>query len=126
MKPLEPPDSPHLQAAQGWFELHAFAEADAKYPASRLFRLAGPQNPLADVFICVVCQPLDIKGFRPVKDMYFNVGVHDPGVEEVAAQTVRDHFYHHFNDDQLEAARAALREYSEANPSLFPAPTQLG
>ena len=27
MKPLEPPDSLHLQAAQGWCEHHAFAEA---------------------------------------------------------------------------------------------------
>jgi hypothetical protein len=30
MKPLEPPNSFHLQAAQGWLELHAFAEADAE------------------------------------------------------------------------------------------------
>jgi tetratricopeptide (TPR) repeat protein len=30
MNPLEPPDSLHLQAAQGWCELHAFAEADAE------------------------------------------------------------------------------------------------
>jgi predicted Zn-dependent protease len=30
MKPLEPPDSLHLQSAQGWCELHAFAEADAE------------------------------------------------------------------------------------------------
>jgi len=30
MKPLEPPDSIHLEAAQGWCELHAFAEADAE------------------------------------------------------------------------------------------------
>ena len=30
MKPLDPPDSLHLQAAQGWCELHAFAEADAE------------------------------------------------------------------------------------------------
>jgi predicted Zn-dependent protease len=30
MKPLEPPDSLHLQAAQGWCELHAFAEADCE------------------------------------------------------------------------------------------------
>lgn len=29
MKPLKPPDSFHFQAAQGWCELHAFAEADA-------------------------------------------------------------------------------------------------
>jgi hypothetical protein len=28
MKPLEPPDSLHLQAAQGWCELHVFAEAN--------------------------------------------------------------------------------------------------
>ena len=28
MKPLEPPDSLHLQAAQGWCELHAFLEAN--------------------------------------------------------------------------------------------------
>ena len=28
MKPLEPPDSFHLQAAQGWCELHAFLEAN--------------------------------------------------------------------------------------------------
>jgi hypothetical protein len=30
MKPLEPPDSLHVQAAQGWCELHAFAEADTE------------------------------------------------------------------------------------------------
>ena len=30
MKPLAPPDSLHLQAAQGWCELHAFVEADAE------------------------------------------------------------------------------------------------
>ncbi len=30
MKPLEPPDSLHLRAAQGWCELHAFSEADAE------------------------------------------------------------------------------------------------
>jgi tetratricopeptide (TPR) repeat protein len=30
MKALQPPDSLHLQAAQGWCELHAFAEADAE------------------------------------------------------------------------------------------------
>ena len=30
MKPLEPPDSIHLEAAQGWCELHAFLEADAE------------------------------------------------------------------------------------------------
>jgi hypothetical protein len=30
MKPLQPPDSLHVQAAQGWCELHAFAEADAE------------------------------------------------------------------------------------------------
>ena len=30
MKPLKPPDSFHLQAAQSWCELHAFAEADAE------------------------------------------------------------------------------------------------
>jgi hypothetical protein len=30
MKPLEPPDSLHLQAAQGWGELHAFGEAEAE------------------------------------------------------------------------------------------------
>ncbi|MGO8928968.1 MAG: STM4504/CBY_0614 family protein [Limisphaerales bacterium] len=30
MKPLEPPDSLHLQAAQGWCELRAFAEADVE------------------------------------------------------------------------------------------------
>ena len=30
MKPLPAPDSHHLQAAQGWCELHAFAEADAE------------------------------------------------------------------------------------------------
>ena len=30
MKPLEPPDKLHVQAAQGWCELHAFAEADAE------------------------------------------------------------------------------------------------
>jgi hypothetical protein len=30
MKPLEPPDSLHLQAAQGWCELHAFADAEAE------------------------------------------------------------------------------------------------
>ena len=28
MKPLEPPDSFHLQAAQGWCELHSFSEAN--------------------------------------------------------------------------------------------------
>ena len=28
MRPLPAPDSQHLQAAQGWCELHAFAEAD--------------------------------------------------------------------------------------------------
>ena len=28
MKPLEPPDSFHLQAAQGWCELHSFLEAN--------------------------------------------------------------------------------------------------
>jgi tetratricopeptide (TPR) repeat protein len=28
MKPLEPPDSLHLQAAQGWCELHSFLEAN--------------------------------------------------------------------------------------------------
>jgi tetratricopeptide (TPR) repeat protein len=30
MKPLEPPDSLHLQDAQGWCELHAFADAEAE------------------------------------------------------------------------------------------------
>lgn len=30
MKALQPPDSIHLEAAQGWCELHAFAEADAE------------------------------------------------------------------------------------------------
>ena len=30
MKALEPPDSLHLQAAQGWCELHAFVETDAE------------------------------------------------------------------------------------------------
>ena len=30
MKPLEPPDILYLQAAEGWCELHAFAEADAE------------------------------------------------------------------------------------------------
>jgi hypothetical protein len=30
MKPLEPPDSLHLETAQGWCELLAFAEADAE------------------------------------------------------------------------------------------------
>jgi predicted Zn-dependent protease len=30
MKPLAHPDSLHVQAAQGWCELHAFAEADAE------------------------------------------------------------------------------------------------
>jgi hypothetical protein len=30
MTPLAPPDSIHLEAAQGWCELHAFAEADAE------------------------------------------------------------------------------------------------
>jgi tetratricopeptide (TPR) repeat protein len=30
VKPLVPPDSLHLQAAQGWCELHAYAEADAE------------------------------------------------------------------------------------------------
>ena len=30
MKPLEPTDSLHLEAAQGWCELHAFTEADAE------------------------------------------------------------------------------------------------
>jgi hypothetical protein len=30
MKPLEPPDSLHLLAAQGWGELPAFTEADAE------------------------------------------------------------------------------------------------
>jgi tetratricopeptide (TPR) repeat protein len=30
MKALEPPDSLHLQAAQGWCELYAFGEADAE------------------------------------------------------------------------------------------------
>jgi tetratricopeptide (TPR) repeat protein len=30
MKPIEPPDSLHLQAAQGWCGLHAFAEAGAE------------------------------------------------------------------------------------------------
>ena len=30
MKALQPIDSLHLQAAQGWCELHAFAEADAE------------------------------------------------------------------------------------------------
>jgi hypothetical protein len=30
MKSLTPPDSLHLQAAQGWCELHAFIEADAE------------------------------------------------------------------------------------------------
>ena len=30
MKPLEPPDSYRLLAAQGWCELHAFAEAEVE------------------------------------------------------------------------------------------------
>ena len=30
MKPLDRPDSLHLEAAKGWCELHAFAEADAE------------------------------------------------------------------------------------------------
>ena len=30
MKPLEPPDSLHLQAAQGWLELGNHAEAEAE------------------------------------------------------------------------------------------------
>jgi len=30
MKPLSAPDSHYLRAAQGWCELHAFAEADAE------------------------------------------------------------------------------------------------
>ncbi len=30
MKPLAPPDSLHLQAAQGWCELHALAEAEGE------------------------------------------------------------------------------------------------
>jgi hypothetical protein len=30
MTPLAPPDSLHLQAAQCWCQLHAFAEADAE------------------------------------------------------------------------------------------------
>ena len=30
MKPLQPPDSHHLEAAQGWLELGNHAEADAE------------------------------------------------------------------------------------------------
>jgi len=40
MKPLEPPDSHHLEAAQGWCELHAFLEADAELEQMRPQRRA--------------------------------------------------------------------------------------
>ena len=36
VKPLAPPDSLHLQAAQGWCELHAFADAELDNIASSL------------------------------------------------------------------------------------------
>ena len=41
--PLQPPDSIHLQAAQGWCELHAFAEADAELDKIAASLRAHPQ-----------------------------------------------------------------------------------
>jgi len=43
MKPLEPPDSRYLQAAQGWCELHAFGEADAELDNNTASRRAHPK-----------------------------------------------------------------------------------
>src|ERR1035438_2514329 len=40
MKPLEPPDSLHLQAAQGWLELGNHVEADAELDNIALRRQA--------------------------------------------------------------------------------------
>jgi tetratricopeptide (TPR) repeat protein len=43
IKPLEPPDSLHLQFAQGWCELHAFTEADAELDNIAATLRAHPQ-----------------------------------------------------------------------------------
>lgn len=43
MKPLEPPDSLHLQAAHGWCELHAYTEADAELDKIDASRRAHPR-----------------------------------------------------------------------------------
>jgi tetratricopeptide (TPR) repeat protein len=43
MKPLEPPDSLHVQAAQGWCELYAFAEAEVELDKIDASLRAHPQ-----------------------------------------------------------------------------------
>ena len=43
MKPLQHPDSLHLQAAQGWCELHAFGEAEGKLDNITASLLAHPK-----------------------------------------------------------------------------------
>jgi hypothetical protein len=80
-----------------------------KYPQAELWRLTNQEGTTYHhVFVRIDGRECDIKGFRSVDDMRFDLN--DPSlVEERAdARAIQDFFHPHYSPEQLAAARAVV------------------
>ena len=63
------------------------------------------------MFVRIDGERCDIKGFRSVNEMRFDLN-NDSLVEEIAdAQAIRDYFYSQYSGEQLTAARSRLAPF---------------
>jgi hypothetical protein len=81
----------------------------AKYPQAELRRLTNREGKTySHVFVRIDGIACDIKGFRSVHEMRFDLDDNSL-VEQIAdAQAIRDYFYREYSLEQLAAARSRL------------------
>jgi hypothetical protein len=98
-----------IQLGTGGFCFLVAELLKAKYPQAELCRLTNREGTTYHhVFVRVDGRACDIKGFRCVHQMRFDLN-DDSLVEEIAdAQAIQDYFYHRYTDEQLAAARVSL------------------
>lgn len=81
----------------------------AKYPQAELWRLTNREGTTYHhVFVRINGKPCDIKGFRSLDAMRFDLNDDSLVVEIADARATQDYFYPQYSPEQLAAARFAL------------------
>ena len=82
-----------------------------KHPHAEFWRLTNRERTkYSHVFVRVDGKPCDIKGFRSVAEMRFDLNDYGLAEEITDPKEIKNYFYHWYSTEQLAAARAVLRK----------------
>lgn len=89
------------------------------HPSARIYRLFDEESDYAHVFLRVKGQPLDIMGFRSVKDMIAGFGSSRMAEGETSIDEVWLYFCKITDRDEREYVAVKLKEHIDANEQKY-------